>query len=130
MRELLVDTMDTLWVDNRNTLFVRADRKTYSAWYGMKQRCDNPARPEYMNYGGRGICYCPRWLLLANFVKDMGLSPPGLSLDRIDNSQGYYKENCRWATDSEQARNRRPRAGAGMTNARIFARVLYGHECP
>lgn len=80
---------------------------TYTAWDSMLQRCTNENQKHYNNYGGRGIGVCDRWLLFKNFIEDMGLRPFGLSLDRIDNSKGYYKENCRWADKKTQQRNMR-----------------------
>jgi len=81
----------------------------YRAWAQMIQRCTNPDNRHFHNYGGRGITVCDEWKSFDRFKADMGERPPGLSLDRIDNNRGYSKENCRWATHSQQMRNRRPR---------------------
>ena len=85
--------------------------KEYAAWYSMLDRCYNKDCQAWDNYGGRGITVCDRWLGnegFNNFFEDMGLAPSiNHSLDRIDNSLGYFPNNCRWATDKEQARNRR-----------------------
>lgn len=73
----------------------------------MLERCSNKNNKDYHHYGGRGIRVCKRWLKFENFFADMGLRPPKTSIDRKDNSKGYYPGNCRWATQSEQMLNTR-----------------------
>jgi hypothetical protein len=80
----------------------------YQAWRNMKDRCRNPKHRAFARYGGRGIDYDPRWEQFDAFLADMGHKPfRSLSLERLDNDRGYYRENCTWATREAQARNRR-----------------------
>lgn len=82
---------------------------TWHSWSSMKKRCNLNSHVSYPSYGGRGISVCSRWSSFENFLEDMGERPPGKTLDRIDVNGNYEPGNCRWATASEQQRNKRPK---------------------
>lgn len=76
----------------------------------MIQRCHNPKATGYKYYGLKGIKVCNSWKeSFYNFYQDMGPRPDGCSLDRINFKDGYYLENCRWATNKIQANNKSDR---------------------
>lgn len=82
--------------------------RLYSIWHGMVQRCHYPGHSRFSDYGGRGIEVCPQWRDFRGFLRwalTHGYAD-GLTIDRIDNSCGYYPRNCRWATRSEQELNK------------------------
>lgn len=81
----------------------------YRIWAHIKNRCGNPRVPAYPDYGGRGIVVCERWVNDFNaFASDVGPRPSkSHSIDRIDVNGNYEPGNVRWATETEQARNKR-----------------------
>jgi hypothetical protein len=80
---------------------------TYVSWRGMFDRCYNKKNKSFKNYGAHGVTVCKRWHKFENFLADMGLRPPGRTLDRINPYGNYTPSNCRWATRLQQRHNRR-----------------------
>lgn len=81
---------------------------TYRSWQAAKDRCGNPKNDHYPAYGGSGVKMDPEWASsFTCFLADMGPRPAGATLDRVSNSEGYNRDNCRWATSRVQRMNRR-----------------------
>lgn len=84
-----------------------SNTETYRIWSDMRNRCKNSNNRGHKFYGARGITVADSWENFETFLADMGIRPAGLTLERLDNSKGYCKENCIWASVKQQANNRR-----------------------
>lgn len=83
--------------------------RLYDIWKGMRARCNNPNHKAYPQYGGRGIKICREWDDFASF-REWALANgyrEDLTIDRINNDEGYEPNNCRWASYVEQRHNQR-----------------------
>lgn len=87
--------------------FKRDHKRAYSIWQSMLARTRYSERDCSKKYVEKGIAVDPRWLSFANFLADMGDPPDKHSIDRINCEGDYTKENCRWASDVVQAKNRK-----------------------
>lgn len=94
---------------NREATHRLSKRPEYRVWQSMKRRCHAPTARDYADYGARGVTVCQQWRnSFEQFWQDMGPRPtPKHSLDRKDANGDYCPANCRWATSTEQARNKR-----------------------
>jgi len=91
-----------------NLIHGESHSPTYNTWKNIRARCNNKRNTQYKDYGGRGIKVCKEWGTFNNFLHDMGKKPgPKFQIERLNNSLGYNKTNCVWATIHTQQRNKR-----------------------
>lgn len=85
----------------------KCNTRLYRIWKGIIVRCTNPKHHSYKLYGAKGITVCDEWRKFESFLKWSVANGynDALSIDRIDNSQGYCPSNCRWTTTTVQANN-------------------------
>lgn len=105
--------MKSSWISEKKAVhgFARMGKRTglYNVWAGMKNRCYNVNSHDYKHYGGRGITVCNEWKhSFPAFLRDMADGyKKGVKIERVDNNGDYEKGNCKWATHTQQMRNKR-----------------------
>lgn len=114
-------------LSKKGTIHGEYGSRLYSIWHNMKQRCENPNNTGYPYYGALGITVCSEWSEFAPFhawAVATGYSDD-YSIDRIDSSQGYFPDNCRWVNKTIQARNqkRRNTNSSGHTGVSYMPRL-------
>lgn len=102
-------------VGDRSRTHGLSDHPLYPTYLSMMHRCYEPQATNYQWYGGRGITVCDEWrgdpaAFITWIEANLGPRPAGMTLDRIDNDGPYAPGKVRWATQSEQVRNQRPRS--------------------
>lgn len=100
-----MDALDL--ISNKKRSHGMARTRPYRIWMNMINRCHYEKYHEKKYYADKGITVCDRWRQSFDaFIEDMGVPLNNLTIDRLDNTKGYYKENCRWATYKEQSANK------------------------
>jgi hypothetical protein len=92
-------------VASRLSIHGGSGTRLYTIWSSMKDRCYNPNRAGFVDYGARGISICDEWRNDFTVFREWALVSgysDRLSIDRVDVDGNYEPANCRWATDKQQ----------------------------
>ena len=84
------------------------NKRIFSIWYNMIDRCRNANRKDAKSYYDKGILVCSEWCTYENFESwslENGYAD-NLTIDRIDSNGNYEPSNCRWITIQEQQKNK------------------------
>lgn len=116
-------------VSKRNTKHGMSRHPLYRTWSGIITRCYNKNDPSYVDYGGRGVEVCDRWLeSFENFYRDMGEKPSAeYQIDRMDNDGPYSPENCHWVEPRVNQQNKRNSLVVTL-KGETFGSVLHAAE--
>lgn len=100
--------------------------RLYFVWRAMLDRCENPNRPQYKNYGGRGIRVCFEWHEYSKFSEwakasgyDELANYGDCTLDRVDDAGDYCSSNCRWSNMTVQQRNKRTNVFVDLDGSQV-----------
>lgn len=91
-------------------------------WNMMMSRCYNKNDAAYKWYGGRGIGVSDGWMVRENYINDLKedfIKHPELTIDRINNDEGYSRQNTRWITQAEQCVNSKQTVWITHNNKRL-----------
>lgn len=95
--------------------------RLYKVWDSMWYRCTTDGK-NGNGYKDRGVTVFNGWKKFELF-RDWALATgyqDDLEIDRIDNDKGYYPANCRWATRTQQLRNRRKQNGTSSKYKGVY----------
>ena len=105
-------------------------------WFAIRGRCEDPVNRFYPSYGGRGVRLSEEFrnpLAFIDYMRSVGdvrdAFAHKLEIDRIDNDKGYERGNLRWATRTEQNRNRRVSLNVEYDGERMHFKEFVERYC-